>query len=130
MHTVVHTPHAPVPIGPYVQAVKTGNTLYVSGQLGIDPTSGLLLNLTVEQEAERALANVEAILSAGGCTLEQVVRVDLFLTDLNNFERINTVYAQWLAQVPTKPARQTVEVAALPKGARIEVSCIASTESL
>ncbi|MGF1533683.1 MAG: RidA family protein [Bernardetiaceae bacterium] len=124
MHTSIETPHAPAPIGPYSQAVLAGNTLYVSGQIGIDPQTGVLHNTaSIQTETECVLRNLQAILTAAGFTLADVVKCSIFIRDMNDFAAINTVYAQFFDQ--SKPARETVAVAGLPKDVRVEISCIA-----
>ncbi|BAS28362.1 RidA family protein [Limnochorda pilosa] len=118
----VQTPHAPAAIGPYSQAVRTGDWLFVSGQIPLDPATGRLVEGGVEAQAERALRNLQAVVEAGGGRLENVVKVTLFLTDLGQFEAVNGVYARFFTH---KPARAAVGVAALPRGAAVEVEAVA-----
>jgi 2-iminobutanoate/2-iminopropanoate deaminase len=121
--TTVKTPLAPSAIGPYSQGVLVDDTLYVSGQIAIDPETGSMIDGSVEAETERALDNVGAILKAASMTYENVVRCEVFLTDVNDYAQVNEVYARYFNEQP--PARQAVQVAALPRNARVEVSCIA-----
>lgn len=120
----IHTAHAPVPVGPYAQAVHAGDTLYCSGQVGIDPHTNALVSGGVEEELQQALTNLEAVLTAARCTKQEVVRVELYVTDLRAWDTINKVYGAFFTEVPY-PARVTVQVAALPKGATVEVACTA-----
>lgn len=119
---IILTKNAPAPIGPYSQAIKVGNTLYVAGQVGFTP-EGKLDTSSVENECKQALNNVKAIVEAAGMNMQQVVKATLYVTDLKNFSKINEVYGTYFPQNP--PARETVQVAALPKGAHFEISVIA-----
>lgn len=119
---IILTDKAPKPIGPYSQAIKVGNTLYVAGQVGFTP-EGKLDTSSVENECKQALNNVKAIVEAAGMNMQQVVKATLYVSDLKNFSRINEVYGTYFPQNP--PARETVQVAALPKGARFEISVVA-----
>lgn len=119
---IILTKNAPAPIGPYSQAIKVGNTLYVAGQVGFTP-EGKLDTSSIGNECKQALNNVKAIVEAAGMNMQQVVKATLYVTDLKNFSRINEIYATYLPQNP--PARETVQVAALPKGAHFEISVIA-----
>lgn len=119
---IILTKNAPAPIGPYSQAIKVGNTLYVAGQVGFT-IEGKLDTGSVENECKQAINNVKAIVEAAGMNMQQVVKATLYVTDLKNFSKINEVYATYFPQNP--PARETVQVAALPKGARFEISVIA-----
>ena len=123
MKTVVSTPAAPQAIGPYSQAVVSGDLIFLSGQLGILPADGSLPGTTAAAQAEQALTNIKAVLEAAGSSLEQVVKTTVFLTDLGEFAAVNAVYARFF-KAPF-PARSTVQVAALPKGARVEIEVIA-----
>ncbi len=125
MKETIYTENAPEPVGPYSQAVKVGQTIYLSGQIGIDPKTGDLLSGALEDEVRRVFENLTQVLKAAGATIHDVVRVDIFMTDISQFSLLNAVYETWLSEVEVKPARQTIEVSRLPKGARIEVSCIA-----
>lgn len=118
---IIYTDKAPKPIGPYSQAVKIGNTLYVAGQVGFT-LQGKLDTTSVENECRQALNNAKAIVEAAGMNMQQVVKATLFVTDLKKFSKINEVYGTYFPINP--PARETVGVAALPKGARFEVSLV------
>lgn len=121
--TRVRTPLAPAAIGPYSQAVFVGDTLYCSGQIAIDPDTGSLLNGTIEQEAERVLENLGGVLRAAGLDFANVVRCTVYLTDINDYATVNEVYARYFSESP--PAREAVQVSALPRGSRLEISCVA-----
>lgn len=121
--TVISTPNAPQAIGTYSQAVKCGNTLYVSGQIPLDPATGELVKGDMEAQIRRAFDNVKAIVAAAGGTLAQVVKVNVFLTDLGHFQLVNKVMNEYFST--PYPARAAVGVAALPKAATVEVDCIA-----
>ena len=119
---VISTDQAPAAIGPYSQAVAVDGFLYTSGQLGMDPVTGQLLE-GIEAQAERALVNLEAVLAAAGMTTADVVKTTIFLSDLANFGTVNTIYA---AHFPSPgPARSTVQVAALPRNALVEIEVVA-----
>ena len=124
MKKVIYTPGAPAPIGPYSQAIDTGNTLYVSGQIAIDPTTGELDNLTIEAETKRVLQNLTAILKQANYHFEDVVKCSIFLSSMEYFGIVNELYAT-LFNEKTAPARETVAVAGLPKGVSVEISLIA-----
>ena len=120
---IIRTPNAPAAIGPYSQAVRVGDTVYCSGQIPIDPATGELLSGSVEEQTERVLDNLAAVLEAAGYTLSDVVRCTVFVSDMDNFGRVNKVYGRYFETNP--PARATVEVARLPKDVDVEISCIA-----
>lgn len=121
----VITASAPAPVGPYNQAVKAGGVLYCSGQIALDPTTGLMVgDGDVEAETRQVLSNLKAVLKAGGSSPGQVLRTTVFLADLGDFARVNAIYADLFSD-GVSPARACVEVAALPKGARVEIDCIA-----
>lgn len=120
----VETDAAPKALGPYSQAVKAGDFLFVSGQLPIDPKTGLLVQGDIRDLTRMVIQNIEAILTAANSSLANVVRTDVFLTDLSQFKAMNEEYSKFFGG-PVFPARQTVQVAALPLGAVIEISCIA-----
>jgi len=121
----VITASAPAPVGPYNQAVKAGGVLYCSGQIALDPTTGLMVGAgDVEAETRQVLSNLQAVLEAGGSSPGQVLRTTVFLADLGDFARVNAIYAELFSD-GVSPARACVEVAALPKGARVEIDCIA-----
>ena len=121
----VITASAPAPVGPYNQAVKAGGLLYCSGQIALDPATGLMVGAgDVEAETRQVLRNLQAVLEAGGSSPGQVLRTTVFLADLGDFARVNPIYAELFSD-GVSPARACVEVAALPKGARVEIDCIA-----
>lgn len=122
MRTVVQTNAAPAAIGPYSQAIRSGNLVFTAGQIGLDPGSGELAQ-GVAAQAERALRNLSAILDAAGTSLERVIKTTIFLADMNDFGSVNEVYARHIST--PYPARSTVAVAALPKGAQVEIEAIA-----
>jgi 2-iminobutanoate/2-iminopropanoate deaminase len=117
------TDKAPGAIGPYSQAIRSGGFLFTSGQVALDAGSGQLVQGTVQEEVARVLDNLDAVLRAGGSGLDRVVKTTVFLTDLKDFEAMNAVYARYFGTA--KPARSTVQVAALPRGARVEIEAIA-----
>lgn len=120
--SIISTTNAPAAIGPYSQAVKIGAFVFTSGQLGMDPASGALLD-SIEEQAHQAFKNLSAILTEAGGDLSDVVKLTLFVTDLNDFATVNQIMTQYFAE--PFPARSTVEVAGLPKGAKFEVEAIA-----
>lgn len=124
MKTIIQTANAPAPIGPYNQAVLSGNTLYTSGQIALDPETGKLVMSSIESETTQVMENMKAVLEAAGMTFENVVKTSIFISDMNNFAKINSVYAQYFNEA-TAPARETVEVANLPKFVNVEISMIA-----
>jgi 2-iminobutanoate/2-iminopropanoate deaminase len=123
LKTVVHTEKAPKAIGPYSQAIKTGQLVFVSGQLALDPVTGSLLQGDIKAETRQAMTNLKNILEAAGSSLDQVVKTTLFIKDMNDFPLINEVYGEFFQQDP--PARACVEVARLPKDARFEAEAVA-----
>jgi reactive intermediate/imine deaminase len=120
--TIIHTEHAPKAIGTYSQAVRVGNTVYVSGQIPLDPASGQLVSGDIEAEIRRCFDNLAAIAEAAGGSLANVVKLTVFLTDLAHFPKVNEIMATNFRE--PYPARAAVGVAALPRGARVEVECI------
>ena len=122
-HTVVKTPLAPAAIGPYSQGILVGHTLYCSGQIAIDPKTGSMITGTIADETERVLENVGAVLQAVGMNFENVVRCTVYLADINDYAQVNEIYAEYFNEAP--PAREAAQVAALPRGARVEISCVA-----
>ena len=121
----VITAAAPAPVGPYSQAVKAGGVLYCSGQIALDPQTGAMVGAgDVEAETRQVLSNLKAVLEAGGSSPSQVLRTTVFLADLADFALVNGIYAEVFGD-GVSPARACVEVAALPKGARVEIDCIA-----
>jgi 2-iminobutanoate/2-iminopropanoate deaminase len=124
MKKIVTTANAPAPIGPYNQAVLAGNTLYISGQIPIDPKTGDLVSGDIKKETEQSMQNLKAILAEAGMTFENVVKSSIFLKDIHQFSQINEVYGAYF-DADTAPARETVEVANLPKFVNVEISMIA-----
>jgi 2-iminobutanoate/2-iminopropanoate deaminase len=124
MKKIIFTEKAPAPIGPYNQAVLKGNTLYTSGQIALDPDTGNLVIDSIEAETQQVMKNMEAVLEAAGMTFENVVKTTIFIMDMNDFARINTIYASYFNE-KTAPARETVQVACLPKNVNVEISMIA-----
>lgn len=124
MKTIINTDKAPAPIGPYNQAILTGNTLYLSGQIALNPSTGELVLNSLKEETTQVMENLNAVLTAAGMSFENVVKSTIFLTDMNNFTEINKVYAQYFKE-ENAPARETVAVAGLPKSVNIEISMIA-----
>jgi len=120
---VIQSPNAPKAIGPYSQAILAGNTLYISGQIAIIPETGKMDTLNFETEIRRVLSNLEAVLKEAGMTYENVVKATIYTTDLKNYKLINSIYGEHFKEKP--PARETVQVAALPAGAHVEISAIA-----
>jgi 2-iminobutanoate/2-iminopropanoate deaminase len=121
---VISTPAAPAAIGPYSQAIRAGKTLYLAGQIAIDPkTNQMESNQSIEEQTRRVLDNLSAVLAADGLTMDHVVSTTVFLKDVNEFAKMNEVYATYFKKAP--PARATVEVARLPRDAKIEISAIA-----
>jgi 2-iminobutanoate/2-iminopropanoate deaminase len=123
--TVISTSDAPEAIGPYSQAVDSGGFIFCSGQVGLDPSSGELISTDVSEQTRQAMHNLEAVLSSAGAGFADVVKVTAYLTDLGDFTTFNEVYGEFFKDEP--PARATVGVAALPKGAKVEVECVAMT---
>lgn len=123
MKKIIYTAHAPEPIGPYSQAIQMGSTLYVSGQIAIDPATGEMVNDSIESETHQVLKNMGAILKEAGVSYSEVVKCSIFVSDMQNFGRVNAVYGEYFDTNP--PARETVEVSALPKYVNVEISCIA-----
>lgn len=124
MKKIIKTPQAPAPIGPYNQAVLSGNTLYTSGQIAIDPQTNELIIDDLEKETNLVMQNLKAVLEAADMTFENVIKTSIFISDMNNFQQINKVYATYFNE-ETAPARETVEVANLPKFVNVEISAIA-----
>ena len=124
MKKIINTPNAPAPIGPYNQAVLSGNTLYISGQIPINPKTGTLVENDIKAETKQSMENLKAILMEAGMTFEHVVKTSIFLKDMNQFSQVNEVYGKYF-DADTAPARETVEVANLPKFVNVEISMIA-----
>lgn len=119
----IFSANAPKAIGPYSQAIRAGHILYTSGQLGMIPSSGVLVDGGVEAETRQALENLSAILESAGTDMGSVLKTTVFLRDINDFSRMNTIYAEFFKDVP--PARSAVQVAALPRGAAVEIEAVA-----
>jgi 2-iminobutanoate/2-iminopropanoate deaminase len=124
MKQVINTSNAPAPIGPYNQAILSGNTLYLSGQIALNIETGLLVLDDVKSETKQVMENLKAVLDAAGMTFENVVKTTIFISDMNNFTLINEVYGSYFDDA-TAPARETVQVARLPKDVNVEISMIA-----
>ncbi len=124
MKKIISTSNAPAPIGPYNQATLSGNTLYTSGQIAIDPKTGALFKGDIKDETQLVMENLKAVLEAADMTFENVVKTSIFISDMENFGVINSVYGTYFND-DTAPARETVEVANLPKYVNVEVSAIA-----
>ncbi|NLP56758.1 Rid family detoxifying hydrolase [Lutibacter sp. B1] len=124
MKKIINTINAPAPIGPYNQAVLAGNTLYTSGQIAIHPTTGKLINSSIEEETKQVMENLKAVLAKAEMTFENVVKTSIFIANMNDFAKINEVYGSFF-NVDTAPARETVEVSNLPKFVNVEISMIA-----
>ncbi len=122
--TIIRTDRAPLPIGPYNQAVLAGNFLFVSGQIALTPDTGELVTADIKSETKRVMENIGAILEAAGLDFKDVVKSSIFLTDIGNFASVNEVYGQYFTE-QTAPARETVQVSKLPKNVNVEISVIA-----
>lgn len=123
MKQIITSPKAPAAVGPYSQAVQAGGFLFLAGQIPLDPVSGNIVGNTVKVQAEQVLKNIEAVLQAAGCTFADVVKTTVFLVNLHDFPEMNTVYAQYFPK--DFPARSTIQVAALPRSALVEIEVIA-----
>jgi 2-iminobutanoate/2-iminopropanoate deaminase len=123
MKEIIFSKEAPAPIGPYSQAVKAGSTLYVSGQIALDPATGELINENITEETHAVMKNLEAVLRAAGYGFGNVVKCSIFIKNMDQFATINEAYGQYFKTNP--PARETVEVSRLPKNVNVEISCIA-----
>ena len=122
--TVITTPLGPAAIGPYSQGIRTGNLIFLSGQIALDPSTGKLIDSAdIGSQTRRVLLNIQGVLSAAGASMDNVVRTTVFLKDMNDFAAMNAVYAEFFQTTP--PARSTVEVSRLPRDAAIEIDCIA-----
>ncbi|TAF74151.1 MAG: RidA family protein [Flavobacterium sp.] len=124
MKKIIFTDNAPSPIGPYNQAVLKGDTLYTSGQIAINPTTGDLVTDSIQAETEQVMQNMKAVLEAANMTFENVVKTSIFIMNMNDFAAINEVYGSYFNE-KTAPARETVQVACLPKNVNVEISMIA-----
>ena len=121
---IITTERAPAPVGAYNQATLANGTLYVSGQIALDPATGDLITTDIETETERVMENLKAIVEAGGSSMDRILKCEVFVSDMENFGRINSVYARYFEEA-TAPARALVQVANLPKYVNVEISCIA-----
>ncbi len=123
MNKAIHTPNAPAAIGPYSQAVAAGNTVFVSGQLPIDPATGEFAGADIASQTRQSLTNIQSILAANGMTMADVVKTTVLLTDINEFAAMNAVYAEFFTE--PFPARAAYQVVTVPKGAKVEIEAIA-----
>ncbi|MEO0376052.1 MAG: RidA family protein [Cyanobacteria bacterium P01_A01_bin.17] len=123
-HSIIHTDHAPAPVGPYNQAVQAAGMIFVSGQIALDPVNGTIVGTDVSQQTEQVMKNLAAVLAAAGVGWPQVVKTTVFLADMNDFSTVNQIYAQYFDEA-TAPARACVEVARLPKDVLVEIDCVA-----
>ena len=123
MKTIINSDHAPKPVGPYSQAVRAGNTLYISGQVAIDPISNTFIKSNIEDETTQIMKNIENILKEAGLMFDNVVRTKIYLTNMNDFSAVNNVYGSYFKSNP--PARTTIEVSGLPLGVNVEIDMIA-----
>lgn len=123
MKSIIYTEKAPAPIGPYSQAVQTGNMLFISGQIPIDPETNHLISGSIRDEAKQVMQNLEALLTSAGFSFENVVKTTIFLSDMNHFADVNEVYGSYFKS--DYPARETVAVLGLPKNVNVEISLIA-----
>ncbi|MCO6149108.1 RidA family protein [Flavobacterium sp. NRK1] len=124
MKKIIFTDKAPAPIGPYSQAVLSGNTLYTSGQIALHPETGELVTGDIETETKQVMENMKAVLDAAEMTFENVIKSTIFISDMNDFAKINSIYGAYFNE-KTAPARETVQVAKLPKNVNVEISMIA-----
>ncbi|HKI62431.1 MAG TPA: RidA family protein [Mariprofundaceae bacterium] len=120
---IIHSEQAPKAVGPYSQAVVSGGVLYASGQIGLDPQAGKMVADDVESQTAQVTKNLSSVLNEAGCSVNDVLKVNIFLTDMGDFPKVNEIYAAWLGE--HRPARATVAVAALPLGARVEMDLLA-----
>ncbi|MGY8949675.1 MAG: Rid family detoxifying hydrolase [Flavobacteriales bacterium] len=128
MKKIINTTNAPQALGPYSQAILIDNTLYVSGQIALDSKSMKMIGETVEEETEKVMKNIKAILIEAGFTFENVIKATIFIADMDDYSKMNSVYAKYF-NLKTAPAREVVEVSALPKNAKIEISVIAKIKN-
>ena len=126
MKTIIYSPKAPDPIGPYSQAVRSGNTIYISGQIPIDQESGELISKDIASETLQVMKNIGYILEEAGLSFDNILKCSIFIKDMSTFPIINEVYGRFFESDP--PARETVEVSSLPKNVNVEISCIAIAE--
>ncbi|KXK46500.1 MAG: RutC family protein [Bacteroidetes bacterium ADurb.Bin141] len=121
---IINSKNAPAPIGPYSQAVQTGNLLFVSGQIAIDPSTGQLKTASIEEQAKQVMENLKAVLAEAGLNFSHIIKTTIFLTSMSDFDAVNKVYGSYFTD--NFPARETVAVAGLPKNVNVEISVIAS----
>jgi 2-iminobutanoate/2-iminopropanoate deaminase len=126
MKKIISTNDAPAAVGPYSQAVRAGSLVFCAGQIPLDPKSGQIISQDIADQTRRVLDNITAVLKAEGLTFEHIVKTTIFLIDLSDFQTVNEIYGSYFKQQP--PARSTVQVSALPKGARVEIEAIAMAE--
>jgi len=126
MKKIISTTDAPAAVGPYSQAVRVGSTIYCAGQIPLDPKSGQIVSGGIDAQTRRVLDNITAVLKAEGLTFDNIVKTTIFLTNLGDFQTVNEIYGSYFNQQP--PARSTVQVPALPKGANIEIEVIAMAD--
>ena len=124
MKKIINTTHAPAPIGPYSQAVKSGHLLFTSGQIPIAPETGEMISGGIREQTIQVLENLKSIIEAAGSTLDDAIKTTVFLTDMADFPELNTIYAEYFGEEKA-PARSTIQVAALPMGARVEIEIVA-----
>jgi 2-iminobutanoate/2-iminopropanoate deaminase len=123
-HTKVHTDKAPTAIGPYSQAIRVGEFVYTAGQVGLDPATGQLVEGGIMEQTRQTLDNINFVLQAASCSMLDVVKTTVFLSDMSNFAQMNEIYKEYFSDT-APPARSTVQVAALPRSALVEIECIA-----
>ena len=124
MKKIINTSNAPDPIGPYNQAILSDGTLYLSGQIGLDPISMKMQDESIETETRQVFKNIKVVLEKANCNFENVIKTTIFLTNMDDFQKVNEIYGSHF-EIGNEPARETVEVSGLPKGARVEISLIA-----
>ena len=126
MKKIVSTTDAPAAVGPYSQAIRVGQFVFTAGQIPLDPKSGVIVSEDISEQTRRVLDNLTAVLKAENLLFKHIVKTTIFLTDLGDFQTVNEIYASYFSELP--PARSTVQVSALPKGAKIEIECIAVSD--
>ena len=126
MKTEIYSNNAPKPIGPYSQAIKHGNMIFISGQIAIDYQNNNIINENIAEETETVMKNIMSILKESGCNFQNIVKCSIFLSDMNLFDEVNKIYSKYFSH--PFPARETVEVSKLPKNVNVEISAIAITK--
>ena len=126
MKTEIYSNNAPKPIGPYSQAIKHGNMIFISGQIAMDYQNSNIINENIAEETETVMKNIKSILKESGCNFQNIVKCSIFLSDMNLFDEVNKIYSKYFSH--PFPARETVEVSKLPKNANVEISAIAITK--